>query len=265
LKNGNVRNRGKTARSVRRKSNKSPTLPPTHRATGKTDPFFYIRSVNSNLEDTAMTKLLINKVILAWKHILREKLEVANYITTAFFWVGGKAKLNPILYESIGQNFLMYHLQQTFLDRTYDPGSTKSLWDTAIESYNKMYPDWPPANDGVIPNIIGPHLSLWDTAIESYNEMYPDWPPANDGMIPRHIWRYINDKTTSLQQATITQQSSRGIEDQEESETNENRPLSLPVTPRKKKSSKKRNKANKRKHGGGEPNGSGSSDSDTVD
>jgi hypothetical protein len=28
----------------------------------KTDPFFYIRSANSNLEDTAMTKLLINKV-----------------------------------------------------------------------------------------------------------------------------------------------------------------------------------------------------------
>jgi hypothetical protein len=106
-----------------------------------------------------MTKLLVNKVILAWKHNLRDKLEVANYITTAFLWVGVKAQL---LYESIGRNFLMYHFQQTLLDHTFDPASTKSLWDTAIESYN---------------------------------EMYPDWPPANDGMIPRHIWRYINDNT----------------------------------------------------------------------
>jgi hypothetical protein len=46
-----------------------------------------------------MTKLLINKVILAWKLILRDKLEVANYITTAFLWVSVKAQLNPILYE----------------------------------------------------------------------------------------------------------------------------------------------------------------------
>jgi hypothetical protein len=119
-----------------------------------------------------MTKLLINKVILAWKRILRDKLEVANYITTAFLWVGVKAQLNPILYESIGRNFLMYHFQQTLLDHTFDPESTKSLWDTAIESYN---------------------------------EMYPDWPPANDGMIPRHIWRYINDNTTSSQHATTTE------------------------------------------------------------
>jgi hypothetical protein len=113
-------------------------------ATGKTDPFFYIRSSNSNLENIAMTKLLINKVILAWKHILRDKLEVANYITTAFLWVGVKAHLSPILYESIGRNFLMYHFQQTLLGYTFDPASTKSLWDTTIKSYNEMYPDWPP-------------------------------------------------------------------------------------------------------------------------
>jgi hypothetical protein len=68
-------------------------------ATGKTDPFFYIRTANSNLESTTITKLLINKVILAWKLILRDKLEVANYITTAFLWVSVKAQLNPILYE----------------------------------------------------------------------------------------------------------------------------------------------------------------------
>jgi hypothetical protein len=37
------------------------------------------------------------------------------------------------------------------------------------------------------------------------------------------------------------------------------------VTPRKEKSSKEGKKTNKRKHGGGEPDGSDSSDSDTVD
>jgi hypothetical protein len=87
-------------------------------AKGKTDPFFCIRLANSNLENIAMTKLLINKVILAWKHILRDKLEVAKYITTSFLWIGVKAKFTRIF---IGQNFLMYHLQQRLLDHTLNP------------------------------------------------------------------------------------------------------------------------------------------------
>jgi hypothetical protein len=198
-------------------------------ATGKNDPFFYIRSADSNFEDIAMTKLLINKVIQAWKHILRDKLEVANYITTPLLWVGVKAQLNPILYESIGRNFLMYHFLQRLFDHTFDPASTKSLWDTAIESYD---------------------------------EMYPDWPPVNDGMIPRHIWRYINDNTSSSQHATTTEMPSRGVEDQEDSESNKNKPPP-PVSPRKKKSSKRRKKETKRKHGGGDPDGSETSD--TID
>jgi hypothetical protein len=100
---------------------------------------------------------------------------------------------------------------------------------------------------------------------QSYTEMYSGWPPANDGMIPPLIWRYINDNTTGLPQVTTTQLSSRSVEDQEESETNKNRPPPQPVSPRKKKSSKKKKEATKRKHGGEEPDGSDSSDSDTVE
>jgi hypothetical protein len=60
---------------------------------GKTDPLFYIRKANSNQGDTASKKLLINKDILAWKHILQDKLEVSNYITAAFLWIGIKATM----------------------------------------------------------------------------------------------------------------------------------------------------------------------------
>jgi hypothetical protein len=66
--------------------------------------------VNSNQEDTASKKLLINKVILAWKYLLRYKLVVANYVTSAFLWVGIKAQRDTSIYDRIGRNFLMHHL-----------------------------------------------------------------------------------------------------------------------------------------------------------
>jgi hypothetical protein len=75
--------------------------------TGKTDPLFYVRKANSNLENTSTTKLLINKVILAWKHTLHNELEVSNYITSAFLWIGIKAQLDPITYNNIGRNFVI--------------------------------------------------------------------------------------------------------------------------------------------------------------
>jgi hypothetical protein len=57
---------------------------------------------------------------------------------------------------------------------------------------------------------------------------------------------------------------SRSVEDQEDSETKKNKPPPQPVSPRKKKSSKRRKEETKRKHGGEEPDGSDSCDSDTV-
>jgi hypothetical protein len=75
-------------------------------------------------------------------------------------------------------------------------------------------------------------------------------------MIPRHIWRYINDNTTSSQHATTAEMPSRSVEDQEDSESNKNKPPPPPVSPRKKKSSKRRKKETKRKHGDGDPDGS---------
>jgi hypothetical protein len=115
--------------------------------TGKTDPLFYVRKANSNLENTPTTKLLINKVILAWKHTLHNELEVSNYITSAFLWIGIKAQLDPITYNNIGRNFLI-------LSQRFDPASVKSLWETAIKTYNEMYPNWTPCNNSMIPWVI---------------------------------------------------------------------------------------------------------------
>jgi hypothetical protein len=57
---------------------------------GNDDPLFYIRKANSNLRDTTKAKLLISKALLAWKHILKDNLEVATYITSASIWIGVK-------------------------------------------------------------------------------------------------------------------------------------------------------------------------------
>jgi hypothetical protein len=92
---------------------------------GKTDALFYIRKANSNQGDTASKKLLINKVILAWKHILQDKLEISNYITAAFLRIVIKAQLNPTLYDNSWRNFLLYHLPDTLCTRSFDPTSVK--------------------------------------------------------------------------------------------------------------------------------------------
>jgi hypothetical protein len=79
---------------------------------GKTDPLFYIRKANSNQGDTASKKLLINKVILAWKHIIQDKLEVSNYITAAVLWIGIKAQLDPTLYDFYHVSYLRITLER---------------------------------------------------------------------------------------------------------------------------------------------------------
>jgi hypothetical protein len=105
-----------------------------------------------------MAKLLINKVILAWKYILRDKLAIATYATSAFLWVGIKAQLEPTFYNSIGRDFLMYHLRDTLCDQSLDPASSKSLWEAAITSYNEMYSKWPRVNNDIIPRSIMQHI-----------------------------------------------------------------------------------------------------------
>jgi hypothetical protein len=108
---------------------------------GNADLLFHIRKANLQLNNMDEAKLLVNKVLLAWKFLLRNKLDVSTYNTTAFIWIGVKAQLSPILYHRFGKTFVMYHFQDTLLDRSFDPESIKAMWETAITSYNEMYPD----------------------------------------------------------------------------------------------------------------------------
>jgi hypothetical protein len=63
--------------------------------TGKTDPLFYIRKASSNLNNTPTAKLLIYKVILAWKHTLHNEHEASNYITSAFLLLESRRNWTP--------------------------------------------------------------------------------------------------------------------------------------------------------------------------
>jgi hypothetical protein len=60
----------------------------------------YAEEANLQVNDMNEAKLLVNTVLLAWKFLLRGKLNVSTYITTAFIWIGVKATMLASLYRA---------------------------------------------------------------------------------------------------------------------------------------------------------------------
>jgi hypothetical protein len=177
----------------------------------KLTPPFQVRKANKNLKDTTKDKLLLNQVLLAWKHLLLDNNAVANYTMSSFIWIGIKAQLDPILYNSVGRNLILYQFSEVLFDPTLEPESIKSLWETAIRTYNETYPEWTPVDEEIIPRIITRFITpstrqsytAYTMSAHGYNE-----PDTDEGTPP----------TVVTHQNKIHQQQEPAVKEAEEEE-----------------------------------------------